>query len=267
NRLARGAVVAPARRAAAADRRAARRSGRGTGAAHDGATRRAGGVTRVKDNAGRLLLLVLLGFGIVAAWHWRGVFDPVALPALIDRSPVAPLVFLALHIVASLLFVPRTLLALGAGFVFGMWWGALWAALGSLLGAIAGFLLARYLRGGLAERAGWRRAAALLQRAEGGGWRMVAILRLVPIIPHSLTNYALGLTGLRLGAYAVGSLLGQLPMTIAYADFGAAGGQVLLGGTDWRHQVLWPSLIGLAALLVSLLIPVVARRRLRQAAS
>jgi uncharacterized membrane protein YdjX (TVP38/TMEM64 family) len=219
-------------------------------------------VTRLRDNAGRLILLALLGIGIVAAWHWRGVFDPAALTALIDNSPAAPLVFIALHIVASLVFVPRTLMALGAGLVFGMWWGALWAALGSLLGAIAGFLLARYLGGGLAARAGWRRAAALLERAEAGGWRMVAVIRLVPIIPHSLTNFALGLTGVRLGAYVLGSFLGQLPLTIAYADLGAAGGRALLGGGDWPNAVLWPTLIGVSALALSLVFPL-AMRRLR----
>ena len=95
---------------------------------------------RIRNNAGRLILLTLLAIGILAAWHWRGVFDPASLTALIDSSPAAPLVFIGLHIVASLVFVPRTLLALGAGLVFGMWWGALWAALGSLSGAIAGFL-------------------------------------------------------------------------------------------------------------------------------
>lgn len=219
-------------------------------------------MTRLRDNAGRLILLALLGIGIVAAWHWRGVFDPAALTALIDNSPAAPLVFIGLHIVASLVFVPRTLMALGAGLVFGMWWGALWAALGSLLGAIAGFLVARYLGGGLAARAGWRRAAALLERAEAGGWRMVAILRLVPIIPHSLTNFALGLTGVRLGAYVLGSFLGQLPLTIAYADLGAAGGRALLGGGDWPNAVLWPTLIGVSALALSLVFPL-AMRRLR----
>ena len=218
----------------------------------------------------RLVVVAFLAAGIVAAWRWRSLFDPLALTALIGGNPVAPLAFIAMHIAGSLCFVPRTLLALGAGLVFGMWWGIVWAALGSLAGAVAGFLVARYLRSGFIDRAMSARSAglaALLNRAERGGWRMVAVVRLVPIIPHSLTNYALGFTGLRLGAYAVGSLLGQLPMTIAYADLGAAGGQVLLGGADWRHQVLWPSLIGLAALLLSLLIPVVARRRLRQAAS
>jgi uncharacterized membrane protein YdjX (TVP38/TMEM64 family) len=226
-----------------------------------------------KAHFGRLVAVALLAVGSVAAWRWRSLFDPLALPALIGGNPIAPLAFLALHVAGSLFFVPRTLLALGAGLVFGMWWGILWAALGSLAGAVAGFLTARYIRIGFADRAGLARSAgsarlaALLQRAEHGGWRMVATARLVPIIPHSLTNYAFGLTRLRLGAYAVGSLVGQLPLTIAYADFGAAGGRALLGGADWRHGVLWPSLIGLAALLLSLLIPVMARRRLRQAQS
>ena len=223
--------------------------------------------------AGRLVVLALLAAGIVAAWRWRGLFDPLALTALIGGNPLAPLVFLALHIAASLFFVPRTLLALGAGLVFGMWWGVLWAALGSVGGAVAGFLTARYIHAGFVDRArlarsaGPARLAALMARAERGGWRMVAVLRLVPIIPHSLTNYALGLTRVRLGAYAVGSLVGQLPLTIAYADLGAAGGRALLGAADWRHEVLWPSLIGLGALPLSLLIPVVARRRLRQTPS
>jgi hypothetical protein len=60
-------------------------------------------------------------------------------------------------------------------------------------------------------------------------------------------------------------LLGQLPLTIAYADLGAAGGQAILGGAGWHAGLLWPTLIGLGTLGLSLLIPVIARRRMRQA--
>lgn len=213
---------------------------------------------------GRLAVGALAAGGIVAAWRWRGLFDPLALTQALGGNPLAPLAFLALHVAASLFFVPRTFLAVGAGLVFGMWWGIVWAALGSVVGAIAGFLVARYVYAGFVERADSARLKALLTRAERGGWRMVTAVRLVPFIPHSLTNYALGLTRVRLGAYAVGSLLGQLPLTIAYADFGAAG-RALFGTADWLHQMLWPSLIGLGALGLSLLIPVMARRRMRQA--
>ena len=211
---------------------------------------------RLRVNPARLATLGLLAVGIAAAWQWRGILDPAALAATIEGNPAAPLVFIGLHIVASLFFVPRTLLALVAGLAFGAWWGVLWAALGSVLGAVAGFLVARYIHAGFVDRAASARLVALLARAERGGWRIVAVLRLVPVIPHSLTNYALGLTRLRLGAYALGSLLGQVPLTIAYVDLGAAGGRALIGGADW----LLPSAVGAAALGLSLMIPLLARR-------
>src|SRR6185312_12764484 len=94
---------------------------------------------------GQVLVLGLLAGGIVAGWRWRGDFSPMALTALIRSVPAAPLAFLALHLVASLVFVPRSLLGVAAGLVFGVWWGLVWAALGSVVGAVAGFLLARYL--------------------------------------------------------------------------------------------------------------------------
>ena len=59
---------------------------------------------RIRDNAGRLVLLGLLALGILAAWHWRGVFDPVGLTELVNGGSAAPLVFLGVHILASLLF-------------------------------------------------------------------------------------------------------------------------------------------------------------------
>lgn len=212
--------------------------------------------------AGRVLLLLLLAAGIVAGWHWRHLVDPLLLARIVARSPMTPLAFLALHVAASLFFVPRTVMALAAGLLFGMWWGIVWAGLGSFAGALAGFLVARYIHAGFVRRAESARLRALTAHVERGGWRMVAMVRLVPVIPHSLTNYALGLTRLRLGAYGIGSLLGQLPLTIAYAELGA-GGRALAGGADWWHQMLWPSLIGLGALALSLAIPAVARRRWR----
>ena len=206
---------------------------------------------------GQGLVVLLIVAGIAAAWRWRGQFDPPQLTALIRSYPAAPLVFLALHSVASLVFVPRSLLGFAAGIVFGAWWGLLWAALGSVIGAVAGFLVARYVHSALFERARWTRFAALLERADRGGWRMVTLIRLVPVIPHSLSNYALGLTRLRLGDYALGSLLGQLPLTIATVELGAAGERAMRGAADW----ILPTMIGLVALALTIVIPALVRWR------
>jgi uncharacterized membrane protein YdjX (TVP38/TMEM64 family) len=200
---------------------------------------------------GRVLLLLLLVAGMLAAWFGRDTLEPGAITAQIARYPAAPLVFLAAHVMASLLFIPRTMLGLVAGVVFGLWWGLLWAALGSVFGAVAGFLISRYINSGLIDLEHLPKIGPILLRAEAGGWRAVTMLRLIPVIPHSLTNYALGLTRLSLGDYTLGSLLGQLPMTVAYVSFGAAGGRMAAGQDGWYV----PIAIGVMALALSILLP------------
>ncbi|MGH7044969.1 MAG: TVP38/TMEM64 family protein [Stellaceae bacterium] len=212
---------------------------------------------RGRRQAIRLVALGILMAGVAATWHWRGALDPATTAAAIGRYPAAPLIYIAIHIAASLLFVPRTLLAVLAGLLFGMAAGVCWAAAGSVAGAVAGFLVARYLNSELFYLDRNRRVRAVLDRVERGGWRAVALLRLIPVMPHSLGNYGLGLTRMRLAPYAFGSLVGQLPMTIAYVDFGAAGERAMLSGADW----VAPAAIGAAMLALSLLIPALTRRR------
>lgn len=207
--------------------------------------------------AGRVLLLLLLACGMVAVWLNRDALDPSALSRISVRYPAAPLVFLSLQVVASLLFVPRTMLGLVAGLAFGLWWGLVWAALGSVLGAVAGFLAARYINSGLIDLETLPKVGPILLRAEAGGWRAVTMLRLIPLLPHSLTNYALGLTRLSLVDYALGSLLGQLPMTVAYVGFGAAGGRMAAGQGGW----IAPIAIGAVALALSILLPRLQKTR------
>lgn len=208
------------------------------------------------SRAACLGLLILLVAATVSCLYSHTVFDPASISAAVGQSPAAPLVFLGLHVAASLIFIPRTALAIAAGLAFGTFWGCIWAATGSVLGAIAGFLLARYVNLGLIDLKRHAHVGPALNRIQRGGWRAVALLRLLPVVPHSLANYGLGLTPMRLVPYAFGSLIGQLPMTIACADLGAAGERLALGDTGWVE----PTVIGAVALGLSLLIPAIARR-------
>jgi uncharacterized membrane protein YdjX (TVP38/TMEM64 family) len=207
--------------------------------------------------AGRVLVLVALVAGLVVAWQYRGALHPAAISTTIAQHPAAPLIFLLAHIAASLLFIPRTALAVAAGLMFGMVMGLVWATLGSVVGATAGFLVARYVNAGLIDPEAIPRLGPLLVRCEREGWRAVVAVRLIPVVPHSLANYALGLTRLSLGDYAFGSLLGQLPMTVAYVELGAAGEDVMAGKAGW----LVPTAVGLVALALSLFLPRLLKRR------
>ena len=197
--------------------------------------------------AGRLLLLAAILVGIVIAWLHRDALSPSTIEATLSHSRAAPILFLAGHVVASLLFIPRALVAAAAGLMFGLWWGLVWATLGSVFGSVAGFLVARYLNSGLIDVESVPRLGPYFQRAERGGWPVVALIRVLPIMNHGFVNYALGLTKVRFGDYLLGSFLGQIPSTVAFVEFGAAGAKLASGKAGW----LWPMLVGLAALAVA----------------
>ena len=178
----------------------------------------------------RIVALVMVAAGIAAAILWRDMIDPVAIRDAIAANPFAPVIFIGLQVAASLLFVPRTVLGIAAGLIFGFVWGTVWALTGALAGAAAGFAFVRWFgaTGMLDTSPGIGR---LVERAETGGWRTVAILRLTPL-PHSVTNTLLAMTNLSWRNYLIGSFAGMLPMTLAQVDIGAAG-VALLQGEQW----------------------------------
>jgi uncharacterized membrane protein YdjX (TVP38/TMEM64 family) len=207
----------------------------------------------------RVVLVLLVAAGIAAAVVYRGAFQPEEIKAQIGDYRFAPLLFVAATGFASLVFVPRTLLALAAGLLFGLWWGTLWVMIGSTISAVLGFLLARIVNGGLFDAGSVPQIAPALKAAEQGGWRIVALIRLLPL-PHSAVNYALGLTRLNLGSYVIGSVLGMLPMTVPYVQLGVTGGSALSG-----HRWVMPLAVAVALLGLSALLPrlAIVRRTLR----
>lgn len=183
--------------------------------------------------------------------------QPERLKALATSTAWAPLIFLAVHIGASLTNLPpRLVLAWVAGYAFGLWLGIALSLVGAVIGAIACFALVRYLHRGFFALEG-RRGHAWLEmvkkRLEDSSWRGVALLRLMPV-PGTPTNYALGLLPVSLGNYVWGTLLGILPSTIFVADLGVAGNKTQSGSFGFT-DLLEPTLIGIAALGVSLALP------------
>ena len=136
---------------------------------------------------GRVLAAGLVLLGIVLVLTHRSVLSPAEIKSALGKAPLAPAIFVLGHIAASLLFLPRTLLALVAGLLFGSIGGIVWATLGSTLGAVAGFLLARYVNGGLIEPERLPRLGPLLVKAESGGWRSVAMIRRARTACHPRT--------------------------------------------------------------------------------
>jgi len=159
---------------------------------------------------------------------------------------VAVALFTAVYVLATLLFVPGWVFPLAAGAAFGLIWGILIAVAASVVSATAAFLVARYLlRAAVARRADKHRLFKQLDRAVAkDGWRMVAMMRLTPILPFAVKNYFLGLTSIGVVPYALATAAGMLPGLLVKVYLGAVGRAAL----SLRDPMRWTMLvIGLAA--------------------
>jgi uncharacterized membrane protein YdjX (TVP38/TMEM64 family) len=219
-----------------------------------------------RSNAGRLVGIGLALVALVAVARLTGLSEYVSLDGLerlrgwIDGFGVAaPLVFVAIYVVATVAFLPGTPLSLLAGLVFGPVFGAMWAVVGATIGATLAFLIGRYAARGLME--GWTSSNERLRRLDEGverqGWRMLLITRLVPVFPFNLQNYAYGLTKIGLVTYVLLTAVCIIPGAAAYTF---AGGSLRSAGQDPTRTFVY---LGVAAVLfvaVSLIPGYIQRR-------
>jgi uncharacterized membrane protein YdjX (TVP38/TMEM64 family) len=183
-------------------------------------------------------------------------------------GPTGAIAFAAVYVLAAVLMLPGSVLTAGAGVAYGPWWGTLFVSPVSVVAATVAFMLGRTAaRGWITKRTGadprFRAVDAALGRR---GFRIVALLRLSPLFPFNVLNYALGLTGVGLRDYVLASFIGMLPGTFLYVYIGSLVGDVaaLSHGNSTAsaaRQAL--SFIGLAAtVIVTTYITRVARRAL-----
>ncbi len=187
----------------------------------------------------RLLVLLLLMLGIAAALYWREQVSVEAVSGWVTRLGwLAPLAFIAAYAIATVFFLPGVLFTLAGGALFGPWLGTLCNLTGATLGAGLAFLTARYLaRDWVAQRAG-KRLRQLIDGVDAEGWRFVAFVRLVPLFPFNVLNYALGLTRIPLLQYLVTTFIFMAPAGAAYTYLGHAGREAASGGEDVIHKML-----------------------------
>jgi uncharacterized membrane protein YdjX (TVP38/TMEM64 family) len=200
-----------------------------------------------------LVLLALVGVAVAL----RGRFDAAALQAWVEGAGAAgPLVFVALYAAATVLFLPGAVVTLAGGALFGPLWGTLWNLAGATLGALIAFLIARRLGAGWVARRAGPRLRSLNEGVSAEGWRFVAFVRLVPLFPFNLLNYALGLTRIPLPAYVLASAIFMLPGAMAYTWLGYAGREALAGGEGMLRNIL----IALALVSTLAFLPRLIRR-------
>jgi uncharacterized membrane protein YdjX (TVP38/TMEM64 family) len=167
----------------------------------------------------------------------------------------------AFYIVAALGFIPGSAITIGAGALFGLGLGTVVVSIASTASAAIALPLARSLfRERVQAFAKGRKSFQAIDRAiEDGGWKIVGLLRLSPVVPFSALNYLLGLTNVRYVPAVLVSWIAMLPGTLLYVYFGAIGRDVA-GGTE-RGPLQWALMV--AGLVATLVVTVVLTRMAR----
>lgn len=227
---------------------------------------------------GRIAALVVTGVVLIAGallWGRQAAgFLEAHLGALTtwveDQGIWGLAAFVVGYVVATLLFIPGSLLTAAAGFVFGLWKGTLVVIVAATLGACLAFLLGRTVaRGRIEKRLESKERFQAIDRAVArDGFKVVALLRLSPVFPFSLLNYGLGLTGVRFRDY-LAACIAMVPGTFLYAYYGYTAKSLaeLAGGSE-RGAGQWIFLgVGLlATVAVTAFVTRIARRALEEAA-
>jgi uncharacterized membrane protein YdjX (TVP38/TMEM64 family) len=199
-----------------------------------------------------------------------------ALPDLLERvrdlGPTAALAFMGIYALATVAWVPGSVLTLAAGAIFGLVHGTIYTLIGATVGAALAFLVSRYLARAAVERrlGASRKLRAIDEALAREGAKVVFLVRLSPVFPFNALNYALGLTSVRFWHYAAASAVGMIPGTFLYVYTGYAAGQLATGAAGAGPRgVGYYVLLGvglLATIAVTVLVTRTARRALHRSA-
>nr|VFK52388.1 MAG: Uncharacterized membrane protein YdjX, TVP38/TMEM64 family, SNARE-associated domain [Candidatus Kentron sp. TUN]VFK52902.1 MAG: Uncharacterized membrane protein YdjX, TVP38/TMEM64 family, SNARE-associated domain [Candidatus Kentron sp. TUN]VFK63779.1 MAG: Uncharacterized membrane protein YdjX, TVP38/TMEM64 family, SNARE-associated domain [Candidatus Kentron sp. TUN] len=200
-----------------------------------------------------VVLLVAVGIGL---WQGQSLNPAVISQWLSDLGPLSWLMFVLVYAIATVLFLPGSVLTLAGGAFFGPVLGTLLNLTGATIGSMLAFLVARYLGADWVRAKAGPRLGAILDGVEAEGWRFVAFVRLVPLFPFNLLNYILGLTRIPLLSYLVTTWICMFPGAVAYTWIGYVGREAASGGED----LIQKALLALGLLVAVAFLPRLIRR-------
>lgn len=151
----------------------------------------------------------------------------------------APILYILIYAIATICILPSTPLNLTGGAIFGSVWGTIWTSIAAILAAMLSFAFSRTIGRNLVEQKLAGRWQSLDREMHQGGFFYMFAIRLLPLIPYGIVNFAAGLTSIKFRDYLLGTLLGTVPGILPFVMMGA-------GLTALKQGDILPMLVALA---------------------
>ncbi len=157
----------------------------------------------------------------------------------------APIIYVLIYSIATICILPSTPLNLSGGAIFGSVWGTVWTSIAAILAAVLSFGFSRTIGRNLVEQKLAGKWQSIDREMQQGGFFYMFAIRLLPLIPYGIVNFAAGLTAIKFRDYFFGTLLGTVPGILPFVMMGA-------GLTALKQGNVLPILVALA--LIGMLI-------------
>lgn len=167
--------------------------------------------------AGLVLVLIL---ALVAAVAIRPDPDEIE-DAFTGLGLFGPLIFALAYAVLTVLLMPGAPLTIASGALFGVVGGGIVVMFGATAGAAASFLISRRSTRGAVEQARGAKLEALEERFGGRGFPAMLVLRMIPLVPFNVLNYAAGATAISTREYMLATVIGIIPGVFVFTALGA----------------------------------------------
>ncbi len=128
--------------------------------------------------------------------------------------------FLTISFLFVIVGVPKSIICIGGGLIFGFWKGLLLASTAVIAGSFTIFIIARLLGAPFFYKR-LKKYLTVIERYKGNQFITVLLLKQIPL-PCLLNNTLLGLTPVSIPMFLLGSLVGQLPSNIVFTLYGSS---------------------------------------------
>lgn len=211
------------------------------------------------------LFVLLLAASIIIAQYNPDAFSYPVLKETVAKFGIwSWFAFLIFWAVCGIIIVPGTVPVLLGALLFGPWVGSLLNLIGSIIAATIAYYAAKILGRQFVQELLVGRFEGIQHMVEQKGFRIIFVLRLIPVIPFFTLNYAAGLSRIHLAPYFWGSLLGLIAPILAYTYVLAKlGDKALTTGITLKDLATPEILIPGTILFLLLAIPIVFRKTLR----
>lgn len=172
---------------------------------------------------GKLMIVTVVLMALTAvSLLWMGGIKPEVLRDGVTKLGIfAPIIYIFLYGIGTILLLPSTPLNVSGGLIFGFTWGLFWTAIAAIFSAIISFIYARFLGQNWVRQRFGNYLQTLDGEIEKGGMWYIFAIRLLPLIPYGIVNYGAGLTSVTGRDYFFGTVLGTIPGILPFVMMGS----------------------------------------------